>query len=98
MSVKVKLEPYQRQIGTPDSILGYVQEWLFRLSRRVGDGPILIQGYAVAGLPDAAEWGTTSSTDPFSSLIYVYDETGGATLAFSDGTNWRRVQDRAIVS
>ncbi len=30
--------------------------------------------------------------------IYVSDETGGATLAFSDGTNWRRVQDRAIVS
>lgn len=31
-------------------------------------------------------------------IIYVSDETGGATLAFSDGTNWRRVQDRAIVS
>ena len=31
-------------------------------------------------------------------IIYVSDETGGATLAFSDGTNWRRVQDRAIVA
>ncbi|MHA2388099.1 MAG: beta strand repeat-containing protein [Candidatus Hodarchaeales archaeon] len=31
-------------------------------------------------------------------FIYVSDETGGATMAFSDGTNWRRVQDRAIVS
>ena len=30
--------------------------------------------------------------------VYVSDESGGATLAFSDGTNWRRVQDRAIVS
>ena len=31
-------------------------------------------------------------------MIYVSDESGGATVAFSDGTNWRRVQDRAIVS
>lgn len=31
-------------------------------------------------------------------IIYVSNETGGATVAFSDGTNWRRVQDRAIVS
>lgn len=31
-------------------------------------------------------------------LIYVSDETGGATLAFGDGTNWRRCQDRAIIS
>jgi len=31
-------------------------------------------------------------------VIYVSNETGGATLAFSDGTNWRRVQDRAVVS
>lgn len=31
-------------------------------------------------------------------LIYVSNEAGGATLAFSDGTNWRRVQDRAVIS
>ena len=31
-------------------------------------------------------------------LIYVSDEVGGAIPAFSDGTNWRRVSDRAIVS
>ncbi len=45
--------------------------------------------YTVATLPSAS---TTSG------LIYVSDETGGATVAFSDGTNWLRVQDRAIVS
>ena len=32
------------------------------------------------------------------SIIYVSDETGGATLAFSDGSSWRRCQDRAVVS
>lgn len=45
----------------------------------------------------------TVSTVPTASsyprgVIYVSNETGGATLAFSDGTNWRRVQDRAVVS
>ena len=31
-------------------------------------------------------------------IVYISDETGGATLAFSDGTNWRRLQDRAVIS
>lgn len=31
-------------------------------------------------------------------MIYVSDEAGGAVPAFSDGTNWRRVTDRAVVS
>lgn len=31
-------------------------------------------------------------------LIIVSDEAGGYVPAFSDGTNWRRVTDRAIVS
>jgi len=31
-------------------------------------------------------------------ICYVSDESGGAVLAFSDGTNWRRSTDRAIVS
>ena len=46
--------------------------------------------YTVATLPDATEFEAHT--------IYVSDETGGATIAFSDGTNWRRVQDRAVVS
>lgn len=45
--------------------------------------------YTVATLPNVGNGGGT---------ILVSDETGGATLAFSDGTNWRRVQDRAIVA
>ncbi len=31
-------------------------------------------------------------------LVYVTDETGGAIPCFSDGTNWRRMSDRAIAS
>ena len=45
--------------------------------------------YIVSALPSATQQGQ---------MIYVSDETGGATMAFSDGTNWRRITDRAIVS
>ena len=45
--------------------------------------------HSVAELPSAAEPGR---------IIYVPDETGGSTLCFSDGTNWRRVQDRSIAA
>ncbi len=31
-------------------------------------------------------------------LVYVTDETGGATAAQSDGTNWRCIYDNAVVS
>lgn len=45
--------------------------------------------YTVSTLPTASV---------VASFIYVSDEAGGAVPAFSDGTNWRRVTDRAIVS
>ncbi len=53
-------------------------------------GILGIKEYTVATLPTVPSSGT--------GMIAVTDETGGHTLAFSDGTNWRRVQDRAIVS
>lgn len=49
----------------------------------------ILPSYAVAGLPAVGTAG---------GMIFVTDETGGAVPAFSDGTNWRRVTDRAIVS
>ena len=45
--------------------------------------------YTVATVPSATQQGQ---------MIYVSDETGGAVMAFSDGTNWRRITDRAVVS
>ncbi len=50
---------------------------------------LVIPQYTVSSLPSSALVGQ---------LIYVSDETGGPVLAFSDGTNFRRVTDRAIVS
>ena len=76
----------------------YVDQ-LENFARQVYDnltGINLAKSFTVAELPDAADF------DPVvlgrAAYIYVSDESGGATLAFSDGTDWRRVQDRAIVS
>ena len=41
---------------------------------------------------------TLPSASVVGAMIYVTNESGGAVPAFSDGTNWRRVTDRAIVS
>jgi hypothetical protein len=54
-------------------------------------GAARFKSFTVAGLPAA-------STAGAGAIAYVSDETGGAVLAFSDATNWRRVTDRAIVS
>ena len=49
------------------------------------------ESYTVGTLPDASEEGEGK-------MVYVSDETGGAVIAFSDGTDWRRVTDREVVS
>lgn len=54
------------------------------------DAPLKLKSYTVAGLPTASLY--------TGALVYVSNETGGAIPAFSDGTNWRRTSDRAIVS
>lgn len=50
----------------------------------------ILNSYTVATVPDAEKSGQ--------SFIFVSDETGGATTAFSDGLVWRRSQDRTIIS
>ena len=56
------------------------------------DSTLLFQAksYTVSTLPTASAYPR--------GVIYVSNEAGGAVLAFSDGTNWRRVTDRAVVS
>lgn len=54
-------------------------------------------------LPTAHDSYTVSEANGLSyintgDMIFVSDETGGATMAFYDGSNWRRIQDRAIIS
>ena len=49
-----------------------------------------LKTYTVATLPAAATY--------VRGLIWVSDETGGPTMAVSDGTNWKRMNDYATVS
>lgn len=53
------------------------------------DGTVKVKAYTVATLPAATAAGQ---------LAFVSNEAGGAVIAFSDGTNWRRVTDRVVVS
>jgi hypothetical protein len=61
----------------------------FAATRHVFDAPIELASFTVATLPAVA---------PAGQFIFVSDETGGATTAFSDGVNWRRSQDLTIVA
>ena len=54
------------------------------------DVPFNLPSYAVAGLP--------TSNISAGSMAYCTDETGGAVPVFYDGTDWRRVTDRAVAS
>ncbi len=54
-------------------------------------GPVQFSSHSVATLPPAAAAGAGA-------MVFVSDESGGAVMAFSDGTDWRRVTDRAVVS
>jgi hypothetical protein len=53
-------------------------------------GSVVLGTYTVSTVPSAANHAR--------GLIWISNESGGATPAFSDGTNWRRVSDRAIIS
>jgi hypothetical protein len=54
------------------------------------NGPVRVGQYAKASLPVAASVGAGT-------VAYVTDASGGAQLAFSDGTDWRKISDRAVV-
>ncbi len=55
------------------------------------DGPVKVKSYLKTALPSASGSGAGA-------VIYVSNEAGGAVIAFSDGSSWRRVTDRAVVS
>lgn len=82
-------------ITVPSDAPAYVQRLAQDLNKELaalqaGKRPARLLPCAKADMPKAADW-------PYS-WIFVTDEAGGATPAFSDGTNWRRAADRAVVS
>lgn len=65
--------------------------WREALVISAATGTPRVPSIAKAALPSAAIAGAGA-------LTHVPDEAGGTVLAFSDGTAWRRVTDRALVS
>jgi hypothetical protein len=60
-------------------------------ARATVDGALRVKSFPKAALPAAAGQGAGA-------IVFVSDDVGGATLAFSDGTAWRRVADLAVVA
>lgn len=52
--------------------------------------PVIMPTYLKTALPSAATY--------INGMIIVSNDVGGLTPAFSDGTNWRRVADRNVIS
>jgi len=55
------------------------------------ESPASLPSYSKNNLPSASTMGAGT-------MIYVHDDSAGPTVAFSDGTNWRRVHDRNVVA
>jgi len=90
-----KIRPNQWREGDQAKYLKDLETWVRQVTetlRGVSD----TQAYTVATLPPASDF--DPEVNGFASYVYVSDESGGAQMAFSDGTNWRRFTDRAIVS
>jgi len=52
--------------------------------------PVSLDRYALVQLPAASLW--------TGAQVHVRDEVDGAVTCFSDGTNWRRITDRAVAT
>lgn len=74
-------------------VLGYDATEKMRIGSAVVSFSVApkLPSYTVAGVPSA-------STAGAGAMIYVSNESGGAVVAFSDATDWRRITDRAIIS
>jgi hypothetical protein len=90
VAVSVIGNAYNDTRNPQDISAGANDRVLQRTDDQLGFGYLKLATFTVATVP-------TASNNP-RVLIYVSNEAGGATVAFSDGTNWRRVQDRAVIS
>ena len=54
-------------------------------------GFVRVGSYGINALPSAGTAGAGA-------IIYVPDAIGGSILAFSDGSNWRRSDDRSVIA
>lgn len=81
--------PLQQPIAGQDGMVERLWMQFFTTLLSLSE-PAELRSYVVASVPAAASY--------LGCMIYVSNESGGAIPAFSDGVNWRRVTDRAIIS
>lgn len=74
-------------VGEP--YLNQVETFLRNVFTKIGVVTRL-DSFEVSQLPSASDFE--------GAMVYCTDETGGPVPVFSDGTNWRRVTDRAIAT
>jgi len=90
-----KIRPPQLRENGADKYFMDVELWIKQVYENL-TGVNEAKAFTVVDLPDPASY--DPDTTGRAAYVYVSDESGGSTIAFSDGTNWRRVQDRNIVS
>lgn len=92
-------DPANRWAAQDGRLVGTIYQYLRELDQAIRHLIAAVNGYEtavplpsfeVASVPDAADYE--------GAMVFVTDETGGAVPAFSDGTDWRRVTDRAVIS
>jgi hypothetical protein len=73
-----------------------------RATNAVFSGTLAVTGaatFSAAAVFASFTVGTVPSAATFvRGMIYVSNESGGATLAYSNGTNWKRVYDNENIS
>lgn len=77
------------RIPLPTSAPPWLPPLVRDIERNIDTAPAM-ESFVVAEMPDP-------TARPYT-WIFVTNASGGSVPAFSDGTNWRRVTDRAVVT
>lgn len=87
----IKNEQTQSSVIATETFQNFLDDLEVKLNESLFGTSVKLIPYTVATLPEVPDAATPG-------LIFVSDESGGAVPAFSDGTDWRRVTDRAVIS
>lgn len=82
--------PIDRRIVGADGKLSQDWERVLQQAFDAISGPLPLRPFTLAEMPDASKY--------IEHAIMVSDATGGAAPAYSNGTNWLRFSNDAIIS
>ncbi len=79
-----------------DQLIEFFDDIELSLNQNLLGDAIIFNSFTVAQLTGATP--QVPASNFLNGAVIVSNETGGRTIATSDGTNWRRVSDGAIIS